>query len=54
MQAVIDLKNDMNVPVSKGDEAGSAASLPKKMDEEDDDEDEESQKRRMRYERNHI
>ena len=36
MQAVIDLKNDMNVPVSKGDESGSVE--PSEDDEDEEDE----------------
>jgi len=36
MQAIIDLKNDMNVPVSKGDENESNA--PSEEDEDDDEE----------------
>jgi len=43
MQAVIDLKNDMNLPVSKGDESENASpSEDEEEDGDDDDEDEES------------
>ncbi|MBF8262805.1 MAG: rpsB [Parachlamydiales bacterium] len=42
MQAVIDLKNDMNVPVSKGDETASVP-LPGDDDDEDSDDDSEEE-----------
>lgn len=42
MQAIIDLKNDMNLPVSKGDEAVEG-SIPEEEGEEDDEESEEDE-----------
>jgi small subunit ribosomal protein S2 len=42
MQAVIDLKNDMNVPVSKGDEGEAGSVAPPEGDDDSDEDDEES------------
>jgi len=43
MQAIIDLKNDMNVTVSKGDETGKAESSEDDEDSDDEDSDEEEE-----------
>jgi small subunit ribosomal protein S2 len=41
MQAIIDLKNDMNLPVSKGDESGVVPTPAEGDDDEDEGEDDE-------------